>query len=52
VQVNERGFAPANAREWFEKRSYSHEEFSDVEKLARRKRELGLSVSLVLSWTR
>jgi glucosyl-3-phosphoglycerate synthase len=48
VQVNERGFAPANAREWFEKRSYSHEEFSDVERLARRKRELGLSVSLVL----
>jgi len=48
VQVNERGFAPANAREWFDKRSYSHEEFSDVEKLARRKRELGLTVSLVL----
>jgi len=48
VQVNERGFAPANAREWFDKRSYSHEEFSDVEELARRKRELGLTVSLVL----
>lgn len=48
MQVNERGFAPANAREWFEKRSYSHEEFSDVEKLAHRKRELDLTVSLVL----
>jgi glucosyl-3-phosphoglycerate synthase len=48
VQVNERGFAPANAREWFDKRSYSHEEFSDVEELARHKRELGLTVSLVL----
>ncbi len=48
MQANERGFAPANAREWFERRSYSHEEFRDVEKLAWRKRELGLTVSLVL----
>ena len=48
MQTNERGFAPANAREWFEKRSYSHEEFSDVKELAQRKRELGLTVSLVL----
>jgi len=49
METKDRGyFAPANAREWFEKRSYSHEEFKDVEKLARRKRELGLTVSLVL----
>jgi glucosyl-3-phosphoglycerate synthase len=48
MQVNERGFAPASVREWFERRSYSHEEFSDVQKLVRRKRELGLTVSLVL----
>jgi glucosyl-3-phosphoglycerate synthase len=48
MQINERGFAPATAREWFEKRSYSHEEFSDVEELARRKRELDVTVSLVL----
>ncbi len=48
MQINERGFAPADAREWFERRSYSHEEFSDVEELAWRKRERGLAVSLVL----
>src|ERR671933_2508830 len=39
---------PANVTEWFERRSYRHEEFGDVEELARRKRELGLTVSLVL----
>ena len=48
MQINERGFAPADTREWFEKRSYGYAEFSDVKKLARRKRELDLSVSLVL----
>src|ERR687893_335292 len=49
METKDRGyFAPANAREWFEKRSYSHEEFKDVEKLVRRKRERGLTVSLVL----
>ena len=39
---------PANVTEWFERRSYRHEEFGDVENLAHRKRELGLAVSLVL----
>src|SRR5918998_971491 len=49
METKDRGyFAPANAREWFEKRSYSHEGFKDVEKLARRKRELGFTESLVL----
>src|ERR671915_1165637 len=49
METKDRGyFAPANAREWFEKRSYSHEGFKDVEKLARRKRELGLTLSLFL----
>jgi glucosyl-3-phosphoglycerate synthase len=48
MQINERDFAPADAREWFERRSYSHEEFSDIEELAWRKRERGLTVSLVL----
>ncbi len=48
MQINDRGFAPTNTREWFEKRSYGHDEFSDVKKLARRKRELDLTVSLVL----
>jgi len=45
---NERGFASANVRDWFEKRSYGYEEFGDVKELVRRKRELGLTVSLVL----
>ena len=39
---------PANVTEWFERRSYRHEEFEDVESLAHRKRELDLTVSLVL----
>ncbi len=39
---------PVNVTEWFERRSYNHEEFGDVENLARRKREQGLAVSLVL----
>ncbi|MGH2980270.1 MAG: glucosyl-3-phosphoglycerate synthase [Solirubrobacterales bacterium] len=38
----------AAAEEWFDSRSYRHERFADVPALARRKRELGLSVSLVL----
>jgi glucosyl-3-phosphoglycerate synthase len=41
-------FVPANVREWFERRSYSHEEFGDVKELARRRCELDLTVSLVL----
>lgn len=48
MQTNERGFAPASAREWFERRSYSHEEFSNVKELFQRKRGLDLTVSLVL----
>jgi glucosyl-3-phosphoglycerate synthase len=39
---------PVNVTEWFERRSYNHEEFRDIENLARRKREQGLTVSLVL----
>ncbi len=39
---------PATVTEWFEQRSYRHEEFEDVESLAHRKRELDLTVSLVL----
>src|SRR3712207_4382557 len=42
------GFAPQNAGEWFERRSYRHDEFSDLGELGRRKREAGLTVSLVL----
>ncbi|MDQ3912524.1 MAG: glucosyl-3-phosphoglycerate synthase [Actinomycetota bacterium] len=49
MKINERdSFAPSNARDWFERRSYGHEEFKDVKELAHRKRELGLTVSLVL----
>src|SRR5215210_5520494 len=49
MENKERGsYAPRNVTEWFEKRSYSHEEFKDVKKLALRKHELGLTVSLVL----
>jgi glucosyl-3-phosphoglycerate synthase len=36
------------AEEWFRSRSYRHDRFADVAALARRKRELRLSVSLVL----
>ena len=37
-----------DAAEWFRHRSYDHARFSDVERLARRKRERNLTVSLVL----
>jgi glucosyl-3-phosphoglycerate synthase len=42
------GHLAPSARAWFESRSYRHEEFADVGALARRKRALGVSVSLVL----
>lgn len=49
MRTNERGsYAPTNVMEWFDRRSYTHEEFRDVKELARRKRELELTVSLVL----
>jgi glucosyl-3-phosphoglycerate synthase len=34
--------------EWFERRSYDHSQFADLDSLAQRKRQLGLSVSVVL----
>ena len=37
-----------SAQEWFESRSYRHGQFADLDGLARRKRELGTSVSLIL----
>jgi len=37
-----------SARAWFNSRSYRHEQFADIGVLARRKRALGLTVSLVL----
>lgn len=35
-------------RDWFARRSYEHDEFSDLARLAERKLELGLDVSVVL----
>jgi glucosyl-3-phosphoglycerate synthase len=34
--------------EWFERRSYVHSEFADLERLSRKKRELGVSITVVL----
>jgi glucosyl-3-phosphoglycerate synthase len=49
METNERGlYAPTSVAEWLEKRSYAHQEFEDVKKLARRKREQALTISLVL----
>lgn len=48
MSIDERVIKPLDAAEWFTHRSYDHAQFSDVAKLARRKREKGLTVSLVL----
>jgi glucosyl-3-phosphoglycerate synthase len=40
--------AAPSVRDWFERRSYEHDRFADVAALARRKRELGLTLSIVL----
>jgi glucosyl-3-phosphoglycerate synthase len=37
-----------SVRDWFARRSYEHDEFADLAWLARRKRELGVEVSVVL----
>jgi glucosyl-3-phosphoglycerate synthase len=37
-----------SVRDWFERRSFEHDEFADLDRLARRKRELGVQVSVVL----
>ena len=39
---------PVDAVEWFKHRSYDYKQYSDLEALGRRKRELGLTVSAVL----
>jgi glucosyl-3-phosphoglycerate synthase len=43
-----RDFPALSVRDWFESRSYRHEQFAGLDQLARRKRELGATVSLVL----
>ncbi|MDP9424972.1 MAG: glucosyl-3-phosphoglycerate synthase [Actinomycetota bacterium] len=48
MRKHEGGFAPRDAAEWFESRSYKHEAFSDLSELGRLKRESGRTVSLVL----
>jgi glucosyl-3-phosphoglycerate synthase len=37
-----------SVRDWFDRRSYEHDGFSDLAALARRKRQLGVTVSVVL----
>ena len=48
MRKHEGAFAPQDAAEWFENRSYKHEAFSDLSELGRLKRESGHTVSLVL----
>ena len=48
MRKHEGAFAPQDAAEWFENRSYKHEDFSDLSELARLKGESGQTVSLVL----
>ncbi|CAA9467658.1 MAG: Glycosyltransferases involved in cell wall biogenesis [uncultured Rubrobacteraceae bacterium] len=48
MRKHEEGFAPQDAAEWFENRSYKHEAFSDLSELSRLKSESGQTVSLVL----
>ena len=48
MRKHEGGFAPRDAAEWFENRSYKHEAFSDLSELGRLKEDSGQTVSLVL----
>lgn len=48
MRIDERAISPIDAADWFKHRSYDHAQFSDVEELARKKRERGVTVSLVL----
>jgi glucosyl-3-phosphoglycerate synthase len=48
MKIDERAISPIDAADWFKHRSYDHAQFSDVEELARKKRERGVTVSLVL----
>ncbi|WP_337958746.1 glucosyl-3-phosphoglycerate synthase [Rubrobacter naiadicus] len=48
IRVDNRRIESADAAEWFKHRSYDYRQFSDLQELAKRKRELGLTVSLVL----
>jgi glucosyl-3-phosphoglycerate synthase len=48
VEFDEGGSMFVDAVEWFGHRSYDYRQFSDLEEMARRKRELGLTVSAIL----
>jgi glucosyl-3-phosphoglycerate synthase len=48
VEMDEGAFMFLDAAEWFRHRSYNYRQFSDLEKLGLRKRELGLTVSAIL----
>jgi glucosyl-3-phosphoglycerate synthase len=48
VEIDEGAFMSVDAAEWFRHRSYDYLQFSDLEAMGRRKRELGLTVSAVL----
>jgi glucosyl-3-phosphoglycerate synthase len=47
-KVTEKGMRGDQVRRWFNHRSYDHAQFAHVDSLARRKRDLGLSISAVL----
>lgn len=44
----QREFSPVGAGDWFRHRSFDYKQFEDLELLARRKRDEGVTVSLVL----
>jgi len=48
MSIDERATNPIDAADWFRHRSYDHEQFSDLDFLARRKQQRELTVSLVL----
>jgi glucosyl-3-phosphoglycerate synthase len=47
-RTDEGGAIARDAAEWFRHRSYDYHQFSDLEEMGRRKRELGLTVSAIL----
>ncbi len=48
MRVDGGKIVPVDAADWFKNRSYEYVQFSDLKALGRRKRERGLTVSLVL----
>ncbi|CAN5728245.1 glucosyl-3-phosphoglycerate synthase [soil metagenome] len=48
MSLGNSNIAPIDAADWFRNRSYEYTQFSDLTELGKRKREQGLTVSLVL----